>query len=281
MENTLKVCGFKGNIAFFLFFFFFLRQNQNAYQLSITAESDFFFLLSRSWILRVMPGWALPQRISVVAAIKHIVLFAARIFVVHGFWPLPQPRVMRHLSRVSPWPGLFGGFVLHEMPCAMVTWVALLVSCREVSTTSTSKLNVLLPVSLPVRKCQEIQLRTNISFLFLPLLWVNTCQTFPGASLDRNQLHLFYCKISRFWTGAPGRSFLWTSVTGLLIPNVTAVLSLMVALISSSDLHEWPLGCSFRCWLLFITLSRALQTCPSGTSNSCSFFAGFFPTLAC
>lgn len=82
-----------------------------------------------------------------------------------GFWPLSQPRV-RHLSSVSPRAGLFLDFMLRKMPRAMVTSVALLVSCREVNTTSTSKLNVLSLVLLPVRKCQESQLRTNISFMF-------------------------------------------------------------------------------------------------------------------
>lgn len=96
---------------------------------------------------------------------------------------------------------------------------------------------------------------------------------FPWASWDRNQLHVFYCKL--FWTGAPGIYYLVNLCYWLLSPNVAAVInvSLLVALISPSDLHEWPLGCSFRCWLWFIMLSRALQTCPSGTSNSCSSFA--------
>lgn len=58
--------------------------------------------------------------------------------------------------------------------------------------------------------------------------------------MDRNQLHSFYCNISLFWLGAPGRSFQVTSAPDLLVPNVTAVISLTVALSSSSDLHEQP-----------------------------------------
>lgn len=73
---------------------------------SVTAENHLFFSLSHSWILRFTPGWAFPLGIPAVAAIKHVRLFAVWIFTGCGFWPLSQPH-MRHLSRVSPWPGPF------------------------------------------------------------------------------------------------------------------------------------------------------------------------------
>ena len=148
-------------------FFFFYCTKPKCLSVSITAESDFFFLLPRSWIWRFMPSWAFPLRISVVAAIKHTRLFAARIFTVHArlLAAASAPRAEApEQGLIQTWA--FLGFVLHKMPCATVTSVALLVRCGEISRTSTSKLNVLSLVVLPVRKCQESQLRTNTSFLF-------------------------------------------------------------------------------------------------------------------
>lgn len=85
----------------------------------------------------------------------------------HRLWLLATvsaPHEAPEQGLTLTWPFLV--FLLHKLLHSLVTSVTLLVSCCQVNKTPTSKLNVLLLVLLPVRKRQESQLRTNISFLF-------------------------------------------------------------------------------------------------------------------